>query len=78
MGQIQGMAANRCVGEPAEVCSTTFERTGLTIVFRRRLLDAQLQTAIEDPSFATFSKDNPIVDAILALLTRDGMGLDQP
>jgi len=46
----------------------------MTIVFRRRLLDVQLQTAIEDPSL---SKDNRIVDAMLALLTRDGMGMDQ-
>ena len=58
--------------------SIIFEITELTIVYRRRLLDAQLQTAIEDPSMITFSKDNLIVDAILALLTRDGMSLDQP
>jgi hypothetical protein len=60
------------------VCSIRFEIAELTIVYHRRLLDAQLQTAIEDPSLVTFSKDNPIVDAMLALLTRDGMSLDQP
>ena len=60
------------------MCSTTTERTDLTIVHCRRLLDAQLQTAIEDPSLVTFSKDNLIVDSMLALLTRDGMSLDQP
>lgn len=57
---------------------TITEITDLTIVHCRRLLDAQLQTAIEDPSLVTFSKDNLIVDAMLALLTRDGMSLDQP
>jgi len=60
------------------VCSIITEITELTIVYCRRLLDAQLQTAIEDPSPVTFSKDNPIVDAMLALLTRDGLSLDQP
>lgn len=58
--------------------SIKFEITELTIVYRRRLLDAQLQIAIEDPSLVTFSKDNSIIDAMLALLTRDGMSLDQP
>ena len=48
------------------------------MVYCRRLLDAQLQTAIEDPSPVTFSKDNLIVDAMLALLTRDGLSVDQP
>ena len=48
------------------------------MVYCRRLLDAQLQTAIEDPSPITFSKDNPIVDAMLALLTRDGLSVDHP
>jgi len=78
MGQTQGLATNWCASESAKVCSIKRERVGLTIVLHRRLLDAQLQTAIKDPSLAIFSKDNPIVDAILALLTRDGMGLDQP
>ena len=77
MGQTQGLATNWCASEPTEVCSIKHERAALTKVFHRRLLDAQLQTAIKDPSFVTSSKDNPIVDAMLSLLTRDGMGLDQ-
>jgi hypothetical protein len=71
------MAADRCAGESTEVCSIKFEIMELTVVFHRRLLDAQLQTAIEDPSVVIFSKDNPIIEAMLALLTRDGMGPDQ-
>lgn len=78
MGQTQGLATNWCASESAEVCSIEHERVELTIIFHRRLLDAQLQAAIIDPSLVTFSKDNPIVDAMLALLTRDGIGLDQP
>jgi hypothetical protein len=77
MDQTQGVAANRCAGESAEVCSTKSERTELTTVLHRRILDAQLKAAVEAPSLVTFSKDNPIVDAMLALLTRDGMGPDQ-
>lgn len=39
----------------------------------RRLFDAQLQKCIEDGTMLTGPVDNPILHAIMALLTHDGM-----
>lgn len=38
----------------------------------RRLLDAQLQKSIEEGTMLTLGSGNPIVHAIMALLTHDG------
>lgn len=50
-------------------------RIGVLVNQLRRLLDLYLQHAVENNETPTRS-DNPILDAILALLTRDGVGTD--
>jgi ATP-dependent RNA helicase DHX57 len=40
--------------------------------FHSRLLDAQLKKSIEDGTMLTLGSGNPIVHAIMALLTNDG------
>lgn len=42
----------------------------------RRLLDAQMQESIETASLSGVANNNPIVDAILSLLNRDGLDPD--
>ena len=39
----------------------------------RRLLDAQMQESIDSASLTGVANNNPIIDAMLALLNRDGL-----
>ena len=45
----------------------------MKLTMLRRLFDAQLQKCIEDGTMLTGPVDNPILHAIMALLTHDGM-----
>ncbi|KAF9486472.1 P-loop containing nucleoside triphosphate hydrolase protein [Pholiota conissans] len=47
-------------------------RIGVLVNHLRRLLDAQLKKSIEDGTMLTVGSGNPIVHAIMALLTHDG------
>ncbi|KAH9486308.1 Putative DEAH-box ATP-dependent helicase [Psilocybe cubensis] len=47
-------------------------RIGILVNQLRRLLDAQLQRSIEDGTMLTAESGNPVVHAIMALLTHDG------
>ncbi|PPQ77039.1 hypothetical protein CVT25_014856 [Psilocybe cyanescens] len=47
-------------------------RIGILVNQLRRLLDAQLQRSIEEGTMLTVESGNPIVHAIMALLTHDG------
>ncbi|KAF4611691.1 hypothetical protein D9613_004209 [Agrocybe pediades] len=47
-------------------------RIGILVNQLRRLLDAQLQRSIEEGTMLTVGSGNPIVHAIMALLTHDG------
>jgi ATP-dependent RNA helicase DHX57 len=46
--------------------------TGICLWISRSLLDAQLQRSIEEGTMLTLGSGNPIVHAIMALLTHDG------
>ncbi|KAJ7446393.1 P-loop containing nucleoside triphosphate hydrolase protein [Mycena galericulata] len=48
-------------------------RIGVLVNQLRRLLDAQLQRCVEDGAMLNSSADNPVVHAMLALLTNDGL-----
>ena len=48
----------------------------LLIANRRRLLDAQMEKAIDSATLLGVSNDNPIVDVMLSLLKRDGLDPD--
>ncbi|KAJ7897125.1 P-loop containing nucleoside triphosphate hydrolase protein [Mycena olivaceomarginata] len=48
-------------------------RIGVLVNQLRRLLDAQLQRCVEDGAMLNTSGDNPVIRAMLALLTNDGL-----
>ena len=43
------------------------------LIINRRLLDAQLQRCIEEGMMLNTRSGNPVVNAIMALLTLDGL-----
>ncbi|KAA1467821.1 P-loop containing nucleoside triphosphate hydrolase protein [Dentipellis sp. KUC8613] len=48
-------------------------RIGILVQQLRRLLDAQLLRSVEGGTLSEFGKDNPVVNAMLALLAGDGL-----
>ncbi|RDB29375.1 hypothetical protein Hypma_015909 [Hypsizygus marmoreus] len=60
-------------GRESWVKLKAWPRIGILVNHLRRLLDAQLERCFENGAMLTSNADNPIVNAILALLTHDGL-----
>ena len=50
-----------------------WSRIGVLVNQLRLLLDAQLQESIEHAEIADIGKDNPVIQAMLDLITKDGL-----
>jgi len=51
-------------------------RVGVLVTQLRRLLDAQLDESIEYAQIADLGEQNPVMEAILTLITHDGLSAD--
>ena len=72
LGTAKRSTANRSTCQSITVC-LHLERMIRQLKYYRRLLDAQMLKAIDTIDTTALSYNNPIIEAILALLMRDGL-----
>lgn len=61
------------VGNGGWIRMRAWSRIGVLVNQLRLLLDAQLQESIEHAEIADIGKDNPVIQAMLDLITKDGL-----
>lgn len=64
------------VGHKRWIKMRAWSRIGVLVNQLKLLLDAQLEESIEKPQMSNFGEDNLVVQAMLALITRDGLSTE--
>ena len=75
MDNIEVCFPNRSPNQPIEVLSLASMPLNADEI-RRRLLDAQMQQSIDSATLTGVANNNPVVDVMLDLLSRDGLDPD--
>lgn len=64
------------IGKNGWIQLRAWARVGVLVTQLRRLLDAQLNESIERAQIADLGEQNPVMEAMLTLITHDGLSAD--